>query len=45
LLGGVGTSLSAIVEPLEQVRSELVFLGLHEPSGLLFERSRLIYEE
>jgi riboflavin biosynthesis pyrimidine reductase len=44
LLGGVGTSLSAIAEPLERVRSELVFLGLDEPSGLIFERSRLIYE-
>lgn len=44
LLGGLGASLSAIAEPLEGVRCELVFLGLHEPSGLMFERSRLIYE-
>jgi len=45
LLGGLGTSLSAIAEPLEHVRSEPVFLGLDEPSGLIFERSRLVYEE
>lgn len=43
LLGGTGPSLSAIAEPLERIRSELLFLGLHAPSGLLFERSRLIY--
>jgi riboflavin biosynthesis pyrimidine reductase len=45
LLGGMGTSLSAIVEPLERLRSELAFLGLDESSNLMFERSRLIYEE
>ncbi len=45
LLGGRGTSLSAIVEPLAGVRSEPVFLGLDETSGLLFERSRLVYAE
>lgn len=44
LLGGLGTSLSAIAEPLERVRSEPVFLGLDESSGLIFERSRVIYE-
>ncbi|UCC74862.1 MAG: dihydrofolate reductase family protein [Gemmatimonadota bacterium] len=45
LLGGTGPSLSAIVEPLEGIRSELVFLGLDESSNLIFERSVLIYED
>lgn len=44
LLGGLGTSLSAIAEPLQRTRSEPVFLGLEESSGLMFERSRLVYE-
>jgi riboflavin biosynthesis pyrimidine reductase len=44
LLGGTGPSFAAVVEPLEDVRCELVFLGLEKSSHLLFERSRIAYE-
>jgi riboflavin biosynthesis pyrimidine reductase len=43
LLGGLGPSFSAIRTPLEETRVEPVFLGLDEGSGLLFERSRVVY--
>ncbi len=44
VLGGSGPGLTGSGEPIEGTRSEPVFLGLHEPSGLLFERSRVTYE-
>jgi riboflavin biosynthesis pyrimidine reductase len=44
LLGGTGPSLAAIDEPLELVRTELLFVGLDRTSHLLFERSRVIYQ-
>lgn len=44
VLGGSGLSLTGAGEPLEGTRAHTVFLGLHKPSGLLFERSRVTYE-
>lgn len=44
LLGGTGSSFAATDDPLEGVRAEPLFMGLDESSGLLFERSRLVYE-
>lgn len=43
VLGGTGLGLTGVGEPIERTRTEPVFLALHKPSGLLFERSRLIY--
>ncbi len=44
ILGGTGPGITSIGEPLQGVRTEPLFLGFHEPSRLLFERSRVIYE-
>jgi len=43
LLGGSGEGLASDDGPLRDVGSELLFLGLDERSGLLFERSRVLY--
>lgn len=45
LLGGPGPSFAAIDKPLEGIRVDRVFLGIDESSQLLFERSRVIYED
>jgi riboflavin biosynthesis pyrimidine reductase len=44
VLGGSGPGFADIEQPLEGVSVQPLFLGLHEPSGLIFERSRVIYE-
>ena len=43
VLGGTGGGLTAIEEPLQGVRTELLFLGLDESGQLLFERGRVVY--
>ena len=44
ILGGPGTGFADIVEPLVGITTRLLFLGLDESTGLLFERSSLTYE-
>lgn len=44
VLGGSGSSFAGIETPLERVRTDPLFIGLDEPTGLLFERSRVRYE-
>ncbi len=45
LLGGPGPSFAAIDKPLEGMTTDRLFLGIHGPSQLLFERSRIVYED
>lgn len=44
VLGGSGAGFADIEQPLEGVSVEPLFLGLQQSSGLLFERSRVVYE-
>lgn len=44
LIGGTGSTYAAIDEPLQGITTEPVFLGLDEPTRLIFERSRVVYE-
>jgi 5-amino-6-(5-phosphoribosylamino)uracil reductase len=44
ILGGSGTGYTDTWAPLEGVSARRVFLGLDQESGLLFERSRVIYK-
>jgi len=45
LLGGLGPGFAAIDRPLEGMTTDRLFLGLERSSQLLFERSRVLYEE
>jgi riboflavin biosynthesis pyrimidine reductase len=44
LLGGASPSFADTDKPLQGLRADRIFLGLDEPSQLLFERSRIIQE-